>query len=93
MPKYNIEYLPVRSASYGEYMILKLEGITVKELKGQPKLMEVIGENFGGRFVIVRQEGGKERDYFLNENIIGVPTPEFERQIESGVWKRREIAI
>lgn len=86
-----VEYIEVNSKMYGDYTILRLTGITVKELKNRPGLTDALGLHFGERFVILREEEGKERDYILNEHIIGIPTPEFERQIKNANWQKKEI--
>lgn len=91
MHDFVIEYLSVQPDSYGAYTILKLGDIPLKELKSKPELADAIQESFGDRFVILREEAGKARDYILNEHIIGIPTPEFERQIKSANWKEKEI--
>ncbi len=91
MPSLKVKFLPVKSKTYGEYTIIHLEGITVKELNGRTELADAFQNNFGDRFVIIRQNPGGERDYILNEHIIGIPTPEFERQVEAGDWQEKEI--
>ena len=93
MPRLTVEYLDVNSPLYGSYSILKLKGMEAKDLRKNPELADVLQENFGERFVVVQETAAGERDYYLNENIVGIPTPEFERQILEAGWKDREIEV
>ena len=93
MSSYTVEYLKANSKTYGDYTIIKLKGLNAKDLKKNPELADALQENFGERFVLVQEKENGERDYFLNENIIGIPTPEFERQISGGDWKKQEIEL
>lgn len=92
MEKLTIESIAVASERYGDYNLLKLDGVTPKEVRSSPALAEALKEKFGERFVIVQYTGGGSREYVLSEHIIGIPTPEFERQLQAGEWKVQEIA-
>lgn len=76
---------------YGDYSLLKLKDVTAKEVRNSPELAEALKENFGERFVIVHYTADGTREYILNEHIIGIPTPEFERQLQTAEWKTKEV--
>lgn len=90
--KFTVEYINVASERYGKYTLLKLKDVTPKEVRDRAVLADALKENFGERFVIVHYAADGNREYVLNEYIIGVPTPEFERQLQAGEWKVKKIA-
>lgn len=91
MDKLTVEYINVVSERYGEYSLVKLKDVTAKEVRSSPALAEALKESFGERFVIVHYTAEGTREYVLSEHIIGIPTPEFERQLTAGEWKTREL--
>lgn len=91
MDKITVDYIKVATERYGDYSLLKLKDATAKEVRNSPELAEALKESFGERFVIVHYTEDGTREYILNEHIIGIPTPEFERQLQAGEWKEQEI--
>lgn len=93
MDKITAEYITVASERYGDYSLVKLKDVTAKEVRSSPALAEALKESFGERFVIVYYTAEGTREYVLSEHIIGIPTPEFERQLNAGEWKAQEIGL
>lgn len=91
MNKITVEFINVASERYGDYSLLKLKDVTAKEVRQSPELAEALKDRFGERFVIVHNTADGTREYTLNEHIIGIPTPEFERQLQAGDWKVQEL--
>lgn len=92
METITVDYLPVNSKAHGNYALLKLKGVSAKEVRSDIKLVSSLEESFGKRFVIVETSGDGMVDYVLNEHTVGIPTPELERQLSSDNWKTREIS-
>jgi hypothetical protein len=93
METITVDYLTVSSKSHGEYTLLKLKEVSAKEIRSNYKLVASLEEGFGKRFVIVEVSPDGMVDYILNEHTVGIPTPEFERQLSSAEWQTKEITV
>jgi hypothetical protein len=88
-----VEYLNVMSNVYGNYVLLRFRDDRAREVRKDPILVQALEDHFGDRFAVVRYPGEDRRDYILSEHIIGIPTPEFDRQVETGEWKVKELTL
>lgn len=92
METITVDYLPVSSKAHGSYTLLKLKGVSAKEVRSNFELVSSLEESFGQRFVIVEASDDGMVDYVLNEHTVGIPTPELERQLSSENWETKEIS-
>lgn len=87
MKAITVDYLKVSSKTYGRYTLLKLEEVNVKELRRNLALLAALVESFGEHFVVVFDGPDGTHEFVLSEYIVGIPTPELERQLAAGTWQ------
>lgn len=93
MNKLKVDYLSCRSETYGTFTLLKLENVSNKELRSNLALLSALLESFGEEFVVVQQKADGTKEFLLSEYVVGIPTPEFERQLASGGWQTKEVNV
>lgn len=93
MKEITVEYLKIGSKTYGSYALLRLKELSPKELRSNLSLLGALLDNFGDRFAVVQQSREGTDEFVLSEELVGIPTPEFERRLKEGVWKTTTIEL